>query len=138
MERITRPANRKRGFAEQRLLSEWPTIVGSELARHAVPQKMIHRTDGGSLHLLVESAWATEIQYSEALILERIASFFGHRAVSRLVLHQGPVPATTPRAVEEAPVAPLPDTPLFASHEDGPLKETLRRLGARIKQRTDT
>ncbi len=136
-ERLLRPAGRRRGFAEGRLLADWPLIVGEELASHAIPQKIARRGNHpGSLHIITEPAWALELQYMEPVILERIATFFGYRLIARLVIHQAPVPQPKPPAPLAPSPDPLPDSPLFTSHEDGPLKDTLRRLGAAIHSRS--
>ena len=138
LERITQPATRKRGFAEHRLLADWVKIIGPELATHAIPQKIVHnQQSGGCLHIIVEPAWAMEVHYMEPLILERIATFFGYRSITRLTLHQGPLPATNILPVQMDIPPPLPDSPLFATHEDGPLKEALQRLGAQVKKQRD-
>jgi hypothetical protein len=139
VERATRPAGRKRGFAEIRLLSDWGLIVGEELAAYTIPQKISQsKNQPATLHVMVEPAWAMELQYMEPVVLERIAGFFGYRLISRIVIHQGPIPprAAAPQLVPDT--EPLPDTELFAGHEDGALKDALRRLGASIHNRSDT
>lgn len=129
LERITRPANKKRGFTEQRLLTEWAQIVGPELAAYSIPQKIAynrHANNAAALHILVTPAWAIEIQYMEPVILERIATFFGYNAVTRLIIHQGMTPPSRLSPKIQPETAPLPDGPLFAAHEEGTLKDTLR------------
>jgi len=93
---ITKPALKKRGFAEHRLLTDWPMIAGEECARFTCPIKVSYPRNGeqertqeaGTLHVEVLSAWALEMQYQQPVILERITQYFGYRAITRIVLHQ--------------------------------------------------
>jgi hypothetical protein len=84
------PTARRRGLAEAKLLTEWPTIVGPGLAGRCQPIRLGKSTDrqGGVLVLHVAGTAALELQHSEPQILERINGFFGYRAVSRLRLIQ--------------------------------------------------
>ena len=102
--RVLEPAARRRGLAEAKLPSEWPTIVGPALAARCHPMRLSRRTDrpGGILLLHVAGAAALELQHSEPQILERINGFFGFDAVSGLRLIQAPLPRSSPR-----PVAPV-------------------------------
>ena len=92
--RVLDPAARRRGLAEVKLLTAWPTIVGPGLAARCHPIRLNQRTDrpGGILLLHVAGAAALELQHSELQILERINGFFGYDAVSRLRLIQAPLP----------------------------------------------
>ena len=82
---IAAPALRKRGFAQARLITEWPAIVGDMLARETVPQKLVFprgsRGDG-VLHLRVSSGFALELQHIAPQLIERINGFFGYGAVA--------------------------------------------------------
>lgn len=91
--RVLDPAARRRGLAEARLLTEWPTIVGPDLAARSQPVRLTHRPDrpGGVLSLHVAGTAALELQHSEPQVLERINGFFGYPAVARLYLIQAPL-----------------------------------------------
>jgi hypothetical protein len=91
--RILDPAARRRGLAEARLLTEWPSIVGPELAARSQPVRLSHGRDrqGGVLSLHVAGSAALELQHSEPQVLERINGFFGYPAVARLHLIQAPL-----------------------------------------------
>jgi hypothetical protein len=86
------PAARRRGLAEAKLLTEWPSIVGPALAGRCQPIRLGNGTDraGGVLVLHVTGSAALELQHSEVQILERINGFFGYPAVTRLRLIQAP------------------------------------------------
>ena len=98
------PTARRRGLAEAKLLTEWPTIVGPGLAAKCQPIRLNKNADrqGGVLVLHVVGAAALEVQHSEPQILERINSFFGYPAVGRLRLIQAPPARSNPRPVPPA------------------------------------
>jgi hypothetical protein len=89
------PIARARGFAITSLLSEWPAVVGEELARFTAPEKVVWprrsedgeaaspqsawRTDGAILVLKVDGPRAIEVQHRAEQILERVNIYFGYR-----------------------------------------------------------
>jgi hypothetical protein len=136
---IVKPVLGKRGFVEGQLVAQWAEIVGSELARRILPEKLtfpgVQRRDG-TLRLRVAPGFALEVQHREPQILERLNAFFGYRALARLALVQGPLPAdramatrrqrelgSTERAALERRVAGVADTEL---------RRALARLGAAV------
>jgi len=110
---ITRKALERFGFAYADLLSQWPTIVGPELAAHAVPERIRWprradeeqgrpgRRTGGILVVRVDGPIAVEIQHRAPLIAERINAFYGYFAVASVKVVQGPLSAS--RESREAP-----------------------------------
>ena len=94
---VTRGLFKKRGFAQSDVLTQWRAIVGDALADRCCPERLIWReNDGGAtLRIRVESAWAPELQHLEPIVIERINTYFGYRAVGRLQITQGvnPEPA---------------------------------------------
>jgi hypothetical protein len=91
IEHALKPVYKKHGFAEHRIQTEWHLVVGPELAAFSIPQKLtLQRVggEGGTLHILAASGRALELQHLQPLILDRIATYFGYRAVSRLKLTQ--------------------------------------------------
>lgn len=100
--RVTRPILGRRGFAEANIITEWATIIGTNLARICHPEKLAFpkgkRIDG-VLHVRVVGGAATELQHLEPQVVERINAYFGYAAVGRLkLLHTPPIgPVTTPR-----------------------------------------
>jgi hypothetical protein len=142
--RVLDPAARRRGVAEARLLTEWPAIVGPELAARSQPVRLTHRQGrlGGVLSLHVAGAAALELQHSEPQVLERINGFFGYPAVIRLHLIQAPLqrprerPAPTPSprltGAEESAIAATVD-----GIADPGLQAALAALGRTLKGRPD-
>ncbi|MEK7819847.1 MAG: DciA family protein [Pseudomonadota bacterium] len=140
--RLTQPLFGKRGLADGRVVSEWTEIVGPMLARSSVPQRIVYprgERTGGTLHLKVApGGMATELQHLEPLLIERINTHFGYRAVTRLALIQGPLPAPPP--------APAPPPELDAEAErhldqllkdvtDPSVRERLNSLGRAVLAR---
>jgi hypothetical protein len=138
--KIAAPVLGKRGLAPAQLVASWSSIVGSEWAGKATPERLAfpqgERSDG-TLRLRVAPGCATELQHRAPLLLERINGFFGYRAVARLVLVQGPPlnPAGPPPSRKPAPLAPEEraalDRRLLAIKDPG-LREALRRLGEAV------
>jgi hypothetical protein len=142
---IAKPILGERGFAAGAVVSEWAAIVGPELARVTMPEKIVYprgRSVEGALRLRIASgAAAVEVQHLEPVLVERINGYFGYRAVARLRLVQGPIaggarasrPATRTLAPEEerelaARVAPV---------ADARLRQSLHALGRAILGRQE-
>ncbi|WP_421875561.1 DUF721 domain-containing protein [Pacificispira sp.] len=146
--RLARKAVGKRGFMDARILNEWPMIVGADLARHAHPDRLTFprgRRDGGTLHIRAMGPMATELQHLEPVLVDRINSHFGYRAVAGIKLLQVPptrLPADARKAQSRKPPAPPADPRQLADLdrrleevEDPELRAILRRLGEGILRR---
>lgn len=96
LDKVTNPAFKNRGFAEHRIITDWPYIVGESIARYSNPTKLVFSASSkqnGTLHIEVyDSSFSTEIHYLGPLMKERIASYFGYRAVENFRLIQKPLP----------------------------------------------
>jgi hypothetical protein len=143
------PIARARGFAMTSLLSEWPAVVGEELARFTAPEKVIWprrsedgeaaspqsawRTDGAILVLKVDGPRAIEVQHRAEQILERVNIYFGYRAIAQLRFLQAPLP----KAKSPAPAPASVEEPSFAAGvADTGLAKALGRLAAGIRGKT--
>jgi len=147
--RMLDPVARARGFAITSLLSEWPTVVGEELASFTAPDKLMWprrtedreaaspqsawRNDGAILVLKVDGPRAIELQHRSEQILERVNMYFGYRAIAQLRFLQAPVPKAksqqgpipAPGSVEEPSFAAgVADTGLARQQNDLPLAVT--------------
>ena len=136
---VVKPALGKRGFSEGQLVAQWAAIVGADLARRMMPEKLTfppgERRDG-TLRLRVAPGFALEAQHREPQILERLNAFFGYRALGRLALVQGPLPtesAATPRRRRDlAPSERVALTQRVAGITDTELRDALTRLGEAV------
>lgn len=85
-----------KGLMEIEILSGWTSIVGEDLAQYSLPQKISFRKNersDGTLELLVLSgAFAMEIKQREPQILDKINTYFGYKAVSKLKIVQNSCP----------------------------------------------
>jgi hypothetical protein len=136
MNKVTARAYRRRGFAAADVVNNWAAVVGEQLARHTVPERL---TPEGTLRVRVAAPLATELQHMEPQILERIACYFGFRAATRLSLVRGPLPETTrpevrrPRALDAAEEKTL--TAALEGTRDPSLKTALEGLGRAVVAR---
>ena len=126
-------AYRKHGFAESRLLTDWQVVVGERLADVCLPEKL---SRDGVLSIRVAPAFGLELQHREPKILERIATFFGHRAVSRLKLRQGEVQRPERRKPRETrALTPGENVKLedqLSNVDDDDMRTALERLGRAV------
>ncbi len=132
----------KKGFVEIDILTEWPQIVGEELASFVFPQSIDFRSGqktGGVLKVVVPGgAFALELQHREKNIIQKINTYFGYAAVTALRIVQNSA------AVESCLKAPRVERvqkkvvtkeeeiyikDLSAGIKDHTLQETLERLG---------
>jgi hypothetical protein len=129
-------AFRARGFVETAVLTEWPAIVGDDLAARCVPESLGR---DGALRVRAQGAAAPELQHMAPRILERVATFFGYRAATRLVILHG-APRRSPKRPREA-ARPLTaeETERIADLarrvEDAELRAALERLGRQVVAR---
>ena len=130
----SRAALIKRGFAQADILGHWSSIVGPNLANFSSPEKLSYARQSNkdaTLRIRVAPGWAPEFQHFEPLIIERINSFFGYRAVSRLQLIQAPVKMPEVKKVRSpAPLSAEQKDWIAATISDVKDKELRYRLEA--------
>lgn len=88
---VTKPAFDRLGFVNGQLISKWREIVGDDIAAETFPNKVVFQKeakDNGILHMHVNSESAIRIQYLEPVIIEKIAVYFGYKAISRIKIFQ--------------------------------------------------
>lgn len=133
---ILKPALEEHGVATSQLITHWPEIVGEELSGVTRPLKLNWprlpegtQKTGATLVLLVEGAFALDVQHAVPLILERINALYGWQAVTRLSLRQGQVKhdkIVIDQLVSEKEAPPIEGI------EDGSLREALQKLGKSV------
>jgi hypothetical protein len=147
---LTRKAFEKYGFSAATLITDWPAIVGREIATVTVPERLKwprtveHAEDdthtstakgrpGATLVLRADGSQALAVQYGSRQIIERINAYFGYAAVAELRIVQAPVdPAPgLVQPVRRATAQPL--TKEVAGIADAALRDALARLGAQVR-----
>lgn len=139
IEPVTRPVLKSQGLAGSRILTQWPAIVGAKLAQHSIPEKLSFppgKKAGGTLVIAVENGFAPEIQHQQPIILERLASYFGYHAVSRLVISHTylPVTASAPKAGKKAKPLPADIRSFTGDIADDELRSTLESLAKTLSE----
>lgn len=90
--RLLRPALAKRGITCVELLSKWHEIVGISYSEITMPERVQYHTSSKGeqeavlLLQVFSSTAAIELNYLQDQLLERIASFYGYRAIHRIKL----------------------------------------------------
>jgi hypothetical protein len=133
------------GFAYAELLTQWPAIVGEELARVSAPERVRwpRRADGsedqgvpggGTLIVRAVEGRGLDLQYMTPRIIERINAYYGYAAVSTVKVLQGRLPkqarapeASAPLRLGEEARQALADK--LQSVADDRLRDALERLG---------
>ncbi|MEW5424298.1 DUF721 domain-containing protein [Amorphus sp. 3PC139-8] len=138
------PAARKRGFASAAILTNWASIVDEQTAKTALPERLIwpRRTKadpdaagGATLVVATNSASALILQHTAPLLIERLNTFFGWRAVERIKIVQRPIPVPKPERQALRPLSREEEDQLatrLAGVDDEPLKAALERLGRAV------
>lgn len=139
VEPLTRPILKTQGLAGSRIVSEWESIVGPQLASHTVPEKLAFtkgKKSGGTLTISVENGFALELQHMQPVILERLAGYFGYQAISRIVISHSYVPAAPePKRIPRR-VLPRESVRITDDIGDDDLKEALASLAKTLATQT--
>lgn len=135
-------AFRQKGFAEGTIIRHWREIAGESLANCAVPLRLAFgrgkKPEGATLHLLVDSGAALELQHRAPFLIEKLNLFYGYTVVARISIHQGALPRKkegfkkAPRALDEAGRELLDH--LMRKIKNADLKGALSRLGEDVLQ----
>ncbi len=118
---VGRAAFRRFGFVQSSIVTRWKEIAGERYAQFSSPESIRFpqgQRDGGTLTLVVSSAYAPMMQHVEPAIIERVNRFFGYQAVVRVVLRQGEV-SQAKRNPPPLELVPMPED----------LGESLRSVG---------
>ena len=129
--RIAAKSFESRGLAAAEITAEWPAIVGEALAACSWPERLGR---DGTLRVCVSGPVAVELQHLEPQILERIAAYYGYRAVTRIAYVNRAAPPKapgrerrTPPKIDSESAARVENT--VNSTRDNRLKSALAALG---------
>ena len=134
--RLLRPSAKQFGFAVTDMLLAWSDIVGADLARRALPEKLSRSADGAVLTIRAHGPAALEIQHDGPRILERLNAFLGGQAIVRIKVHQGDLALLeAPREARTRALDPVKALEIEQRSEtvgDEKLKAALIRLGRAV------
>lgn len=137
------PALAAQGFAGRAIVALWPEIVGERLAARSRPLKIDwprrrpapgEPAEPATMVVRVEGAFALEMQQLGPLVVERVNTHLGWRAVGKLVLKQGPVAAPVaarPMPKLDGEEAARVEAQVACVADEG-LREALARLGRAV------
>lgn len=147
--KLTKKVFEKFGFSTAQLITDWPAIVGDDLARACEPERMKWPRAGGhfdesgeatlgrpgaTLILRVDPARALDVEYQRRQIIERVNSFFGYKALAEMRIIQAPLTGTAHRPPPTAKPKTAPPPPGKIPGVDDPnLSTALARLQASIR-----
>lgn len=109
VEKAARPIMRKRGFVESSILLDWPHIVGTTLACQTQPLKLQfprHSSTDAVLTVACTPAFAPELLQLSPIVLDKLATHLGYRAIARIAIeqHHTLAPRPTPPQAKPQPV----------------------------------
>lgn len=139
-----RKVSETRGFAVSRLLTHWPEIVGTDLARLCRPLRAAYGRGsfGATLTVLVTGAAAPIVQARLPELRERVNACYGYTAISRIKITQTAPDgfADPPTAFAHAPKTRTVRAPVTCDAldtvRDPDLRAALETLSARLPDPT--
>ncbi len=142
VEQSISPMFERKGAVQAKIYSKWSTIVGEGIAQKTSPSKITYagkEKSIGTLHINVFSADALEISYMEGVLIEKIAVFFGYKAIDKIKIKQKPYDKNAQATWNEKKIlAPESDHPRISSDlmeqiEDEDLQKALSSLSRSVK-----
>ncbi len=117
------------GFGDATLVLRWHEIVGGEVARLARPFRLKDGPDGGVLTLAADPAAAVFLQHESRSLCDRINTYLGRRAVTRLrFVPARPITSGKPSAPRKTKAELPPEDPARTFQGAEELKGALLRL----------
>ena len=149
LDRLIKPALNKYGLQQTKLFSEWELIVGKRLGEYSWPKKIIFprnqvgdrgysQQSNGTLYIEVQSSGLnTELYYLEGVILEKIATYFGYKAITKIKIIVNPslvIAKSTSykRKIERSPSQQEDLQQQINFIEDNELKSAFLHLGSQV------
>jgi len=85
-----RHASETRGFAQTRLLTHWPEIVGADIAAIARPVNVSYGRQGfgATLTVLTTGAQAPMLEMQKEQLRDKVNAVYGYNAISRIRITQ--------------------------------------------------
>ncbi|MEE2955808.1 MAG: DciA family protein [Pseudomonadota bacterium] len=89
--KVAEPTLRERGFAAAEIITHWLLILGPTLARQCIPERVSYPKSNQNervLFIRTSGSAALEIQHQIPIIIERINTYFGFKAVTKISIVQ--------------------------------------------------
>jgi hypothetical protein len=133
----------RHGFAQADVLSHWPEIMGPELARICLPERIrwprageLANSRGATLSVKAYAGEALTVQYAVPQMLERLNSFLGHGAITRIKIDTSfQVRPAKPAPRHETAVSPALLARLSPIADDD-LQAALAKLGMAVNAKS--
>ncbi|MCE2993162.1 MAG: DUF721 domain-containing protein [Alphaproteobacteria bacterium] len=122
---------KKYGFANIKIMESWRHIVGERLSDICWPEKIAFANDdktSGILHIAIANpSFALELQAMENVLIGKITTFLGYKAVSRIKIRivMMPIKKNMP---EKKVLAKKDPNPNIANVQDEELRMALESL----------
>lgn len=136
---LIKPVLQKHGFVSSDILTQWHALVGEDLAKGIVPDKLTFppgERGNGTLHVKsAGGAFALLFQHQQSYILSKINTFLGYEAVKNIRIQQGALPFQMPPCFTPAPKeesVPENVKKITAAVHDEELQDILDRIGTLI------
>lgn len=135
-DRISR-ASESRGFAQSRVLTHWPEIVGDQIASIARPVEISYARQGfgATLTVLTTGAQAPMLEMQKEQLRARVNSVYGYNAIARIRITQTAATGFAEgkasfehRPKPETKPAPHPDVVRQAVQTASPVKDQGLRM----------
>ncbi|UWR22268.1 DUF721 domain-containing protein [Sulfitobacter sp. S190] len=140
-----RKATEQRGFAQSRLLTHWPEVVGKDAAAISRPVEVSYGRQGmgATLTLLTTGANAPMLEMQKENLRARVNGVYGYNAIARIRITQTAATGfaegqvSFEHAPEKGTLPPDPQLVRQAAHTAAPvaddgLRAALERLGTNI------
>lgn len=131
VEPLARSSIKSYGSSATYILTNWNEIVGPELSDICYPEKIFfprsQKTDG-TLTIVVENGHSTKITYMIPALIERISTFCGYKAVSKIIIGHSYTGSPQKKAPEKVTPLRKQDTQIVEEVADDDLKAALRSL----------
>jgi hypothetical protein len=122
-----------RGFQQVEIVTRWAEIAGAKLAEHCFPYRLSGGgANGATLTLVADDRAALELQHQAPKLIDKINTYFGKAAVSRIKVVTGDIPRPASNRAAKRPLSAEEEAVLvdrLKAVEDPELRAALSRLG---------
>ena len=142
VQKLACPLLGQHGFTQVELITHWSDIMGPELSMGVKPVKLTFpakdRMNGTLFVRSAGGAFAMLLEHQKDRIMERVNTYFGYPAISRLKIEQGGV--RLPHSEESEPEWPLSEeelAPLLKKVDaitDEELRQKTLEIGIKLLQ----